>query len=567
MNIISCTSQTQADRIARLRFDFELADPGHLALDPPRGQAGRLGLRGDPRAPRRPDLSRGPAGSRAQISGVPGPTRFRTRAGTPTFTACSGLLGRDSARAGPGSLASSGGTGSTRTRGSPSSRSSSRPRCCSSRSSPRPACSRRAPACRVTPASGWSPPSSRRRRSRRSAARPPTPLAFTTAGRPRPDRHDPDRQRPEVHAHPGHAVGQPDRRPRARATAAAPAATPILQVTRVGHVAGRRCDRAGPVDDRARAAGRRVLGGDRLDRREGAQRGRPARASTRAVSITGPMNADAEHDRRGLRVLRVPHARHVHRDGHRRHRRRRPGGARPEPDDVGDGRPDVVAARSTTTPRRRSRSPAGRASTGDARHQHPDRHRQHELAAVRPVLVRSPGTTTLTPLFPYPSGYTVFAGNCTDNNPIGLDTTRNRFYNNPGTIAGHGHARAARSTTTVPLYDLPVTVMNGAGVRSSARRSPPPRRPGTRTRAADHRGVHHRRRRRAPLPTLGLVTTGAGGTSTTAMPLGHWTITATVGHQARHASRSGAGSPACSTSRPPARRRGAALATVTVPVS
>ncbi len=30
------------------------------------------------------------------------------------------------------------------------------------------------------------------------------------------------------------------------------------------------------------------------------------------------------------------------------------------------------------------------------------------------------GSTSLTPLFPYPSGYTVFAGNCTDNNPDGL---------------------------------------------------------------------------------------------------------------------------------------------------
>ena len=30
VNILSCTSQTQSDRIARLRFDFELADPGHL---------------------------------------------------------------------------------------------------------------------------------------------------------------------------------------------------------------------------------------------------------------------------------------------------------------------------------------------------------------------------------------------------------------------------------------------------------------------------------------------------------------------------------------------------------
>jgi guanosine-3',5'-bis(diphosphate) 3'-pyrophosphohydrolase len=30
VNIIACTSQTQADRIARFRFEFELADPGHL---------------------------------------------------------------------------------------------------------------------------------------------------------------------------------------------------------------------------------------------------------------------------------------------------------------------------------------------------------------------------------------------------------------------------------------------------------------------------------------------------------------------------------------------------------
>src|SRR5450432_848805 len=30
VNILTCTSQTQSDRIARLRFEFELADPGHL---------------------------------------------------------------------------------------------------------------------------------------------------------------------------------------------------------------------------------------------------------------------------------------------------------------------------------------------------------------------------------------------------------------------------------------------------------------------------------------------------------------------------------------------------------
>jgi GTP pyrophosphokinase len=30
VNILSCQSQTTADRVARFRFEFELADPGHL---------------------------------------------------------------------------------------------------------------------------------------------------------------------------------------------------------------------------------------------------------------------------------------------------------------------------------------------------------------------------------------------------------------------------------------------------------------------------------------------------------------------------------------------------------
>jgi GTP pyrophosphokinase len=30
VNILSCSSQTSADRVARFRFEFELADPGHL---------------------------------------------------------------------------------------------------------------------------------------------------------------------------------------------------------------------------------------------------------------------------------------------------------------------------------------------------------------------------------------------------------------------------------------------------------------------------------------------------------------------------------------------------------
>jgi GTP pyrophosphokinase len=30
VNILACTTVTQPDRIARLRFEFELADPDHL---------------------------------------------------------------------------------------------------------------------------------------------------------------------------------------------------------------------------------------------------------------------------------------------------------------------------------------------------------------------------------------------------------------------------------------------------------------------------------------------------------------------------------------------------------
>ena len=56
---------------------------------------------------------------------IPAHTRLRSKDATSIPTACRGLLGRDSARAGPGALAMSGGSGQTLTRGSPSSRLSS----------------------------------------------------------------------------------------------------------------------------------------------------------------------------------------------------------------------------------------------------------------------------------------------------------------------------------------------------------------------------------------------------------------------------------------------------------
>jgi len=171
------------------------------------------------------------------------------------------------------------------------------------------------------------------------------------------------------------------------------------------------------------------------------------------------------------------------------------------------------------------------------------------------------GTTTLTPLFPYPAGYTVFAGNCTDNNPNGLDTSHNRFYNNPGTVTT-SVSPGGTSTATVPLYDMPVTVTSGGvgavGATLSATE--------TTSFPTPYNAVCTSGEVSGSAPTIGLVTTGAGGTSTTAVPLGHWTINATLG--AKHGSVNvwrrvtgvyavtGAGA-----------STGSALATVTVPVS
>ena len=75
------------------------------------------------------------------------------------------------------------------------------------------------------------------------------------------------------------------------------------------------------VDDRAVTAGRRVLGRDRIDRRQAAQRRRPPGERRAGVDHRADV-ARAEHDRRRLRVLRVPHAGRVHGVGHGRHRRR-----------------------------------------------------------------------------------------------------------------------------------------------------------------------------------------------------------------------------------------------------
>lgn len=170
------------------------------------------------------------------------------------------------------------------------------------------------------------------------------------------------------------------------------------------------------------------------------------------------------------------------------------------------------------------------------------------------------GTTTMTPLFPAPAGYTVFAGNCTDNNPVGLDTTNNVFYNNPGTTPV-SVAPGGTTTAAVPLYDLPITVTAaGSPVVATITATE------TSGYLAPYTAVCTSGGASGSLPTIGLVTTSAAGTSTTAIPLGHWTINATSGtkHGTVKIWRRITGVFAVTAS---GASSGSALATVPVPVS
>ena len=197
-----------------------------------------------------------------------------------------------------------------------------------------------------------------------------------------------------------------------------------------------------------------LLGRDRIDRAPRCSTPPACRSPTRQVSISGPTLAVAEHDRRRLRVLRVPDARRVHGVGHRGHRCQRPGSADPQPVDVGDGRPDVVADVQLRHRRDDHGHRIGRAVGRDAGDEHPDRSREHRACSRTASTRTRRERRRSTPLFPYPAGYTVFAGNCTDNNPIGLDTIAQPLLQQPGHgrpstrhARRHVDARRCRSTT------------------------------------------------------------------------------------------------------------------------
>jgi Tfp pilus assembly protein PilV len=135
------------------------------------------------------------------------------------------------------------------------------------------------------------------------------------------------------------------------------------------------------------------------------------------------------------------------------------------------------------------------------------------------------GTTSLTPLFPYPSGYTVFAGNCTDSNPLGNDGSGNAFYVNSGAVATNVTA-GGNTATTVPLYDLPVRVVDAVGnpvVGATVTASVTTGYPSPNAAVCLNGGVS------GTAPTYGLVPSDGAGMSNNAVPLGHLTVRAQSG--------------------------------------
>jgi Tfp pilus assembly protein PilV len=134
------------------------------------------------------------------------------------------------------------------------------------------------------------------------------------------------------------------------------------------------------------------------------------------------------------------------------------------------------------------------------------------------------GSTTLSPsLFPYASGYTVFAGNCTDNNPLGKDTNHNLLYPAAAPVP-LGVTPGGTASTTVALYPVALHVQNSTAVAVA---NTTPTAAETATFPAPYAAQCTTGTATGSAPTLGLTTTNATGDSTTALPLGHWTLKAT----------------------------------------
>jgi hypothetical protein len=144
-------------------------------------------------------------------------------------------------------------------------------------------------------------------------------------------------------------------------------------------------------------------------------------------------------------------------------------------------------------------------------------------------------STSLSPVFPYPSGYLPFAGSCSDSDPMGRNTTSKApFYPTPSgsavpaaALTPVDTAAGATSPAAVQLYPLTlrvqasilgiVTLPIGASIRAvptvsgNAQLSP--------SWSPNINWVCP-----LPLPTYSLAVTVIGGLSTTGVGLGHYTI-------------------------------------------
>jgi prepilin-type N-terminal cleavage/methylation domain-containing protein len=129
----------------------------------------------------------------------------------------------------------------------------------------------------------------------------------------------------------------------------------------------------------------------------------------------------------------------------------------------------------------------------------------------------SVASETLTPLWPYSSGYSVFAGHCPEANPAAVDQYGTPLYS--GITAPTALVTANQTATVdVPLYPLTVNVTSSSGQPVSGYTVSLNEQPGGAKSAC------------SPTQSYRLAgTTSATGSVTAGIPLGHFTVSVQVG--------------------------------------
>ncbi len=139
------------------------------------------------------------------------------------------------------------------------------------------------------------------------------------------------------------------------------------------------------------------------------------------------------------------------------------------------------------------------------------------IAAGNPHIQPSGWTSTVlgagstSPIYPFPSGYTLWAGDCEENDPQGVDSSGVALYPGAPSLTPVAVSPGGSSTVSVALPPITVSVTSSGTPVSGA----------TLTAGADGSGC--------PSDTLTMTTTTGAGTSVTGMPYGHFAITATAG--------------------------------------